>query len=62
MTVRTNTHPVKVNKEHECECCNDVIEKGEDAYYRNLFTGKRAYRHIVCPKDKERATFCWGSK
>ena len=53
MARRTNLHLVKVNKEHECECCNDVIKKGENAYYRTLFTGKRAYRHIICPKDME---------
>ena len=62
MAARTNTHPVKVNKEHPCECCNDVIKKGEDAYYRNLFTGKRAYRHIVCPKDKEYYRNIWCPK
>jgi len=42
----------KTRKDHKCEKCGDVILKGSRAQYKNLFTGKRGYIHIVCQRKR----------
>jgi len=40
-------HVKKTRKDHKCEACGGVIPTGSRADYKNLFTGKRGYRHYL---------------
>lgn len=42
----------KTRKYHICRLCKEIIVKGSSARYKNLFTGKKAYIHTICPKIK----------
>jgi len=42
-------HYCKTRKEHKCERCGNIIPRGVRVRYRNLFTGKRGYYHLICP-------------
>lgn len=42
----------KTRTEHKCENCSGIIPKGSQAWYRNLFTGKRGYEHKGCPEQQ----------
>jgi len=35
----------KTRKDHKCINCSHIIKKGSNAFYKNLFTGKRGYMH-----------------
>jgi hypothetical protein len=51
MWKRGSRHLVqKTRTEHKCEACRQIIPIGSMATYRNAFTGKREYKHIVCPR------------
>jgi hypothetical protein len=50
------SHSVKVRKPHKCDYCNQLIVKGQNARYKNMFDGTKGYIHNVCPPKSNGAS------